>query len=152
MDKNPDDAGLREWKTYRSCGILLSLMSIALSVAVLLLVAGDGAKSYPGMMIYFMAAYTFYKLIFSIVHMKKARRERSLLSITLRNINHCEALVTLLSLQSAMFTAFSGSTDTFVPYMNAVTGGTVCLISLCLGLVMVYNAYKERPCTGHEED
>lgn len=42
---------IRELKVYRNCGLMLSASSIALGGAVIMLVHGEGGKSYPGLMI-----------------------------------------------------------------------------------------------------
>lgn len=134
----------REWKVYRNCGIMLSVLSMILGGAVMMLVSGEGGKSYPGLMIYTAATYTFYKLTVSIINLVKARKEKSVLLITLRNIGYADSLVSLLSLQTALFTAFGQDSDDFVPMMNALTGAAVCLMVLFLGISMVYNAKKEK--------
>ena len=132
----------RELKVYRNCGMLLPVSSIALGGAVIMLVTGDGGKSYPGLMIYAAAAYTFYKLITSVINVVKVRKEKSLLLTTLRNISYSDALVSVLSLQTALFAAFGQNAGELVPTMNAVTGAVVCLMIAGLGIYMVHNAKK----------
>ncbi len=132
----------RELRVYQSCGIMLSVMSIALMGAVTMLVTGAGGKSYPGTMIYAMAVYTFYKLALSVLNMLRAKRKQSVLSMTLRYIGHSESLVTLLTLQTALFAAFGQNSGALVPRMNAATGGAVCLGALVIGIFMVYDARK----------
>ncbi len=86
----------------------------------------------------------FYKLTMSIINMVKARKEKSLLLITLRNIGYSDALVSLLSLQTALFAAFGQAEDEFIPVMNALTGAAVCLMVLGLGIYMVHNAGEKK--------
>lgn len=132
----------REVKVYRNCGIMLSVMSIALAGAVIMLVSGKGGKSYPGLMIYIVAAYTFYKLTISIINMVKSRKEKSLLLVTLRYIGHSDALVSMLFLQTALFAAFGQNAAKMVPIMNTLTGLVICLVVLGLGIYMVLDARK----------
>ena len=140
------DAGLerRELKVYLSCGVMLSVSSIALGGAVIMLVGGDGGVSYPGLMVYAVATYTFYRLTLAIVNMVKARKESSLLLTTLRNISYSDSLVSLLSLQSALFAAFGRDAGELVPTMNALTGAGVCLMIVGLGMYMVHDARKRQ--------
>lgn len=135
---------IRELKVYRNCGIMLSVMSVALGGTVIVLVHGEGGKSYPGVMIYAVATYTFYKLTMSIINMIKARKEKSVSLITLRNIGHSDSLVSILSLQTALFAAFGQDTGDYVTLQNALTGAGVCLMILGLGIYMVYNAKKQQ--------
>ncbi len=131
---------IRAWKVYRNCGIMLSVSSIALGGAVIVLVSGQGGKSYPGLMIYAVATYTFYKLTMAIINMVKARKENSLLLTTLRNINYADALVSLLSLQTALFAAFGQNSGEMIPITNALAGEGVCIMIFVLGVYMVRRA------------
>ena len=131
------DLEKRKYKVYQNCGAMLAVMSIALAGAVLMLVLGEDGKAYPGLMIYTAATYTFYKLTLSIVNLLKARKQKSLLLTTLRNISCSDALISLLSLQTALFAAFGQDAGEFVPIMNGITGGAVCLLVLSLGLYMM---------------
>ena len=137
-----DNTEKRELKVYRNCGIILSASSIALAGAVIMLVVGAGGKSYPGLLIYAAAVYTFCKLTIAIINKVKVRKEKSLLLTTLRNISYCDSFVSLLSLQTALFAAFGQDAGEFVPTMNAATGTVVCLMILVLGIYMVCDAKK----------
>ena len=146
-EKRDDNLQERELTVYRNCGMMLAVSSIALGGAVIMLVTGDGGKSYPGLMIYTVATYTFCKLIMSIINKVKVRKEKSLLLTTLRNISYSDALVSLLSLQTALFAAFGQGAGELVPTMNALTGAVVCLMILGLGICMVCDAVKIRNIT-----
>ena len=150
--KQADNPENRELKVYRNCGIILSVSSIALGGAVIMLVTGYGGKSYPGLLIYAAAAYTFCKLTMSIINMVKVRKENSFLLTTLRNISHSDALVSLLSLQTALFAAFGQNAGEFVPTMNALTGAGVCLMILGLGIYMVCDAKKHQNTAQTEQE
>ncbi len=134
---------IRAWKVHRNCGVLFCMISIALGGAVIVLVSGEGGKSYPGLMIYAAATYTFYKLGMAIRNMIRAQKEKSLLLVTLRDISYADALVSLLSLQTALFAAFGQDSGAFVPLMNALTGAGVCLMILALGIYMIHKSKKE---------
>ncbi|MDO5423279.1 MAG: hypothetical protein Q4F41_06090 [Eubacteriales bacterium] len=148
--KEPDGSlDRRELNVYRNCGIMLAVMSIALGGAVLMLVLGEGGKSYPGLMIYAAATYTFIKLTMSIINVVKAWKEKSLLLLTLRNISYSDALVSVLSLQTALLAAFGQEAGTFITLMNGLTGVGICLMVLGLGIYMVRDA-RRRSRTGKE--
>lgn len=136
--KNP----VRDWKLYALCGRILMGMSVALSSVVVLMVIDGYSKSYPGYLIYVVAFYTFYKVIFSVVHMARARRLSSPLLSGIRNIGYADALVSLLSLQTAMFASFGKSEVRLSTVMNACTGAVVCLMVVLLGGYMLVNSRK----------
>ena len=122
--------------------ILFSMMRIALGGAVIMLVSGEGGKSYQGLLIYAVATYTFYKLGMAIRNMIKVRKEKSLLLVILRNISYADALVSLLSLQTALFVAFGQDSGELIPLMNALTSAGVCLMILGIGIYMVRKSKK----------
>lgn len=69
--------------------------------------------------------------------MIKARKGISILLKTLRNINYADALVSLLSLQTALLSAFGQESGAMIPITNALTGAGVCLMIFALGIYMV---------------
>ena len=72
--------------------------------------------------------------------MIKARKEKYILLVTLRNISYADAMVLLLSLQIALFAAFGQNSGAMVPTMNALTGAGVCLMIFALGIYMVHKS------------
>lgn len=138
------DLRLQEIKVYRNTGILLSLITIALGGAVILLVNQEGGKSYYGYMIFAVAMYTFYKAIISIVNIMRARKMKSPLLVTIRNIGYADALVSVLSLQNAMFGAFGEDSNVEPTLMNGITGVCVCVMILAIGIYMICSAGRQR--------
>ncbi len=61
----------------------------------------------------------------------------------IRNIGFADALVSILSLQTAMFASFGGDNE-FIRPMNAATGTVVCLMILIMGIRMIRMAAKEK--------
>ena len=135
---------LRSWRVYHNCGIMLSVTSIALGGAVIMLVSGEGGKTYAGVLIYAVAAYTFYKLIVAVRNMIIAGKRDSALLRTLRNISYADALVSMLSLQTALFAAFGQDSEELIPLMNALTGTAVCLMIFILGIIMVHKSKRTK--------
>ena len=80
--KKKENLEKREWRIYRNCGVILSLISIALGGAVIMLVYGEGGKSYPGVLIYAVATYTFLKMGMAVKNRIQVRKERSYLMMT----------------------------------------------------------------------
>lgn len=65
---------LKEIQVYRDCGTLFIVMTIALIGNVILLMYSKGRKHYPGVAIFAVAAYTFYKTIISIVNLIRSEK------------------------------------------------------------------------------
>lgn len=135
---------LRERMIYRNTGILLILITIVLNGMVILLLHNLGGKSYPGTLIFAVAAYTFYKIIISVVHLFKAKRMKSQLLVTIRNIGYADALVSVLFLQTAMFSSFGVNTGMNQQLMNVATGMAVCIIITFIGSYMIYSFGRQK--------
>lgn len=128
------DLMLGEIRVYRNCGILFLLMTIALIGTVVLLIRAKGGKYYPGVAIFAVAAYTFYKTILSIINLVKAGKRKAPLLMAIRDIGYIDACVSILSLQTAMFASFGSGQPGLETQMNGVTGLAVCLMVLVMGI------------------
>ena len=134
--------GKSAWKIYRFCGIMFVLMSTALGGAVVLMVRSGNGKDYPGFLIYAVAAYTFIKMGTSIQNLIQAKRYQNPVISILRDIGYADALVSLLTLQTALFAAFGQDSTALIPVMNGITGSVICMAVLVLGIYMIYKAKK----------
>ncbi|MBS7528346.1 hypothetical protein KHM83_16780 [Fusibacter paucivorans] len=122
---------------YWQCGFLLALITFILGWEVIQLSLHDVEKTYPGMLIYAIAAYTFYKLTIASINMAKVKRTQFPLLKAIRYIGYADALVSVLSLQIAMFTHFSVGAKTMTSIFNVATGTVVCFMILTLSMLMM---------------
>lgn len=121
----------REWRRYRFCGIVLLVMNLALTGVVILVVQDQKGFSYPGILIYVMAIYAFYKIITAVKEMLQFRRTKSPAISAAKTVSLATALVSMLALETAMLTQFDGShRENFRAIMNGCTGGAVCVMIL----------------------
>lgn len=97
---------LSEWKRSRVCACILMLVNLCLSGAVLLILYEDKGYDYPGILIYVMALYTFYSTINAMVQTIKYRKLGSPVVSTTKVIALSAALVSMLNLETAMFSQF----------------------------------------------
>lgn len=137
-------------KIYGGCGIIISLLTLPLSVAILLMVAEKATFSHAGLMIYVAAVYTFYKVFMTIRHLVKVRKSTDLTVRTVRCINLADMFVSVLSLQTAMFDSFSADFNESV--FNAVTGAVVCLCTVLIGVFMIWGCKREITKINYEEN
>ena len=89
-------------------------------------------------------AYTFYKITMAVVNMVKVRKTKSPILITIRNIGAADALVSMLTLQAAMFASFQDKNSLNTNQMNAITGLSVCILISILGISMIWYAWKKK--------
>lgn len=127
-----------ELKRYRMCGILLLIMNQALAGIVVFMVHQNKSYDYPGYLIYAMAAYSFYCVILASINIVKFRRHGSPVLSAAKVISLVSAMVSILSLETAMVTRF-GDKDDFVfrQVMTGATGGGVCTLVLGIAVFMI---------------
>ncbi|MBD5546261.1 MAG: hypothetical protein HDQ97_02475 [Lachnospiraceae bacterium] len=142
-----------EWKRYRLCGIILLFMNFALAGIVILAVHQNSGFEYPGMLIYIMAIYAFYAAITAVWNVIKFRRYGSPVLSAAKVISLTAAMVSMLSLETAMLTQFGAADDAdFRKIMTASTGAGVSVIVLGMAVYMIVYATKSlrRECVKGE--
>ena len=132
-----------EWRRYRFCGAVLLVMNLALTGVVIMVVQDGNGFSYPGYLIYIMAIYAFYKIITAGKEMLQFRHTKSPVISAAKTVNLAAALVSMLTLETAMLAAF-GQNDSarFREIMSGATGGAVCMLILLLAIRMLYRAAR----------
>lgn len=136
--KGQEEYATKRIATYKNCGIVLILMTIVFSISILQIIIADGGFRHAGLMIYVFSAYTFYKITLSIINIIKASKKDEFLVQSIRNINFSDALISILALQTAMFTEFGS--DFNHSTFNALTGSIVCILIIALGIYMIVKA------------
>ena len=137
--RNPD-CEENQAKTYKTSGILFIFLTVAFSGVIVLIYTSNMYFEYAGLMIYAVAAFTFYKLTLAIINIFKAKKHNDMFIQNIRNINLVSALVSIIVLQVAMFQAFSPEHNTSIA--NGLTGAGVSLLILALGIYMIIKANK----------
>lgn len=134
-------AGLRR---YRLCGIILLFMNQALIGIIVLVVSRNSGFEYPGMLIYAMAVYTFYAVAIAVINVVKFRKYDIPVMSAAKAINLTAALVSMLSLETAMITQFGGDEDVlFRQIMTASTGAGISIIVLGMAVFMIVRSTKQ---------
>ena len=80
----------------------------------------------------------------AVVNMVKVRKTKSPILITIRNIGAADALVSMLTLQAALFASFQDKNSLNTNQMNAITGLSVCILISILGISMIWYAWKKK--------
>lgn len=142
-----------EWKRYRLCGIILLFMNIALTGIVILVIHQNSGFEYPGMLIYVMAMYAFYAAITAVRNVVKFRKYGSPVMSAAKVINLTAALVSMLSLETAMLTQFGAADDPlFRQIMTACTGAGISLIVLGMAVFMIVRSTKQMKYIKQEKE
>ncbi len=132
-----------EYRKYRSCGIVLLLLNFVLDAECVYIVCRNQSYHYDGMLIYAMAAISFYSLISAVVHVIRYRKYKSPVLSAVKAINLTTAMVTMLALETAMIAQFGeGDNGTFRRSMTSLTASVVCIIELLIAVYMIYNGTR----------
>lgn len=136
------DDGISQWKRYRFCGIVLLFMNQALAAIVVIVVKQNKGFEYAGSLIYAMALYAFYAVITSVINVVKFRKYGSPVLSAAKVINLTAALVSMLSLETAMLAQFGEDDVMFRQIMTSATGAGVCVIVLGMAVFMIAKSTK----------
>ena len=131
-----------ELQRYRACGIILLMMNQALVGIIVYMVTQNRGFSYPGLLIYAMAVYAFYITIAAVINVIRYRRRGSPVMSAAKVINLTAALVSMLSLETAMLAQFGADEPQFRRIMLGASGGAVCAIVLTMAVYMIVHSTK----------
>jgi len=135
---------LGEWKRARVCACILTLINLALSGAILMMMYQSRGYEYHGILIYVMAAYTFYITTHAIINIIKYRRMTSPVMSTAKSISLAAALVSMLNLETAMFSAFGAEmTVSDQRIMIAATGAGISIVIIAMSSYLIMRSAKE---------
>lgn len=140
--RNRKDDRVSEWKRYRFCGIVLLFMNQALAAIVVIVIKQNKGFEYAGFLIYAMALYAFYAVITSVINVVKSRKYGSPVMSAAKVINLTAALVSMLSLETAMLAQFGEEDVMFRQVMTSATGAGVCAIVLGMAVFMIAKSAK----------
>ena len=133
-----------ELKRAVACSYILLLVNVFLSGAVLMILYQDKGYEYPGILIYVMAAYTFYITVNAIVNLFRYRKFGSPVMSTAKIISMAAALVSMLNLETAMFASFGA--DMALEHqrlMIILTGAGVAIAVIWMSVYMIVRCSKE---------
>lgn len=135
---------LGELRSNVICSAILLSVNFVLSGAVLMILYQDKGFAYHGILIYVMAAYTFYITTLAIVNLVKYRKYNSPVVTTTKVIALSAALVSMLTLETAMFSQFG---QEMAPenqrLMIMLTGAGVSCAVVIMSVYMMIKSTKE---------
>ncbi|MCR5585325.1 MAG: hypothetical protein K6F63_07850 [Lachnospiraceae bacterium] len=130
-----------EFKRYKLCGILLIPMNFLLAVIVFLIVIDDMGFSYS---IAYTIGLTLMTVIFTcaaITNVIRYRKYNSPVLSAAKVTSLIAAFVSMLSLETALFSAFGEKENEFVRrIVTSVSGATVLAVTLIMAVYMIKHA------------
>ncbi|MGM9606294.1 MAG: hypothetical protein ACI3XJ_02185 [Oscillospiraceae bacterium] len=138
-----------ELRQYRLCGAALLLMTPIFASILILIVHKNICAGYPGFLIYFAAIYAFCKVAAAVSNAVKFRKCGSLVMSAAKVISLIAALISILSLETAVLSRYGSMQDpVFYQGMLGTAGGAVCVFVLGKAVSMVVRTQRPTPRKG----
>ena len=130
---------------YRTCGVVFLLMNLALALIIFFMVYFNRTFMHHMITAIAMAAYTFTTLATAIVNVIKYRKYNSPVFSASKVISLAAALVSMLTLESTMFTTFGDGTmsATSQKWMLGATGGAISVLIVATAIYMIVSGTKK---------
>lgn len=129
------------WRRYRNVGWWLLAVNITMSSIVFQAAFREGAFNYPGFSIFAYAAYAFYSVASAGVGLARKRASISPYSKGIQALSACNAMMTLLSLQTALLGRYSGEA-TFAFVMDVALGTFICATTVAIAVDAIIKARR----------
>jgi len=128
----------------RLCSYILLLLNFSLTGTVMMILYQNRGFEYHGILIYVMASYTFYITTHAIIALVKYRKYRSPVMTVSKIIALSAALVSMLSLETAMFSQFGGDMPAEGKWLMIVlTGAGVSIAVISMSVFMIAKTTRE---------
>ncbi len=132
----------QQWKSYRLCGALILLMHLTLTGIVFQMIHWNRAEEQGEILVITTAFFAFYKITSSFISIAKDRKHVHPVDSSIRMLNLAQATFAIFSLQASMFHTF-GTGESWEHLLNTITGCTVCLVIVSVGIYMIRRGNRE---------
>lgn len=129
-----------EYRCYRMTAWLLLLLNIPMGGMIYLMIWTDSGFSYSGYLVYASALYTFYSMTMAMIHLVKYGKLGSPILSAAQKVNFTAAMMSVLSLQTALLSQFSERGEDYRRMMNTLTGSAVWSGVIALAVYMLWRS------------
>ncbi len=133
---------LRQWQSYRLCGVLMLLMHLTLTGIVFQMIHWNRAEEQGEILVIATAFFAFYKITNSFISIARDRKHVHPVDSSIRMLNLAQAIFAIFSLQASMFHTF-GTGESWEQVLNVFTGCGVCLLIVSMGVYMIRRGSRE---------
>jgi len=133
----PDALPRHESRCYRRVAWSLLALNVPIGGLTLLMVSGQSVSALPGHLIYLSAFYTFVMMFLAISNLIRFRKFGSPILSAAKVLSLVAALLSLLTLQSALIDRFGTAQGSFRLLMTRLTGSAVYAAVLIIAVWML---------------
>lgn len=139
-----DKSRVGELKRSRLCAYILMTVNLVLSGVILMMIYYGRGFEYRGVLIYVVAAYTFYITTAAIIDIVRCRKYNSPVMSAANMIRLAAALFSMLFLETAMFAQFGGaSSPEMQRNMIMAIGAGISVVVVVMSVYMIVHCTKE---------
>ncbi len=133
-----------ELKKYRACGWVFLAMNLVLTVMIFFMIYWNRTFEHDQITTIALAAYTFTSFTVAIVNIVRYRKYNSPVYSASKAISLAAACVSMITLTSAMLTAFGGAEEaSFRRLMLALLGGAVAIFITAMAIYMIKQSTRK---------
>lgn len=133
---------VKQWKSYRFCGVLILMMHLTLTGIVFQMVNWHRVEESGEILIIATAAFAFHKFISSFIDLAKDRKHKQPIDSSVRMLELSQAIFAIFSLQAGLLHTF-GTGESWEHWLNLAVGCVVCLLTVAMGIYMIQRANRE---------
>lgn len=140
----PGENIIQELKQYRFCGSMLLLMNLSLAIIVFYITWENRTFHHHEITSIAMAAYTFTSFTLAAINVFKYKKYNSPVYSAAKATSLAAAIVSMLTLETAMLTAFGNpAQESFRRIMTGATGAVVTTTVLIMAIYMIRKASSD---------
>lgn len=145
IKNKPGEKMKQELTRYITCGIVMLLMNLVLSVMIFFMVYWNRTFHHHEITTIAMAAYTFTSMTMAIINVIKYQKYNSPVYSASKTISLASACVSMLTLESTMLTTFGEETMDLSSrrVLLGVSGGCICAFIITMAISMILNGKKK---------
>ncbi len=121
-------------KIAQCSGRSLIVLALVFFGAVWQMVFAGQAFRYSGAWIVPAGGMALLKIIYALLQLRRVRRLTRRILVCIRQLNCADALVSLMSLQTAVFFALGEQVQPYQQVLNALSGTVVCIVIFAMGI------------------
>ena len=135
----------QELRRYRTCGVFLLIMNLALALIIFFMVYWNRTFIHHEITTIALAAYTFTSLAFAIANTLRYRRYNSPVYSASKAISLASAFVSMLTLESTMLTTFGDGSISLSQrrLFLGTSGGAISAFIIAMSIYMIVKGTKK---------
>lgn len=133
----------KENEKLKHTGKILLLLDLILAGIIVLIIYQNQTITYPQYVVYIIAIYDFYLIINAIINVFKYRKQKSPILRASKCINLTVAMISMISLEVTMISAFGSNETDLKIIMTFVLGFGVAIVNSLMAIYMMITANKK---------